>query len=41
MSKRNRDESSRIDMILIIIIMISIVWSLYCRLRVMEFVARR
>ena len=38
--KRNRDESSRIDMIMVIIIMISIVWSLYCRLRVLEYVAR-
>jgi len=41
MSKRNRDESSRFEIILVIIIMISIVWSLYCRLRVLEFVARR
>ena len=41
MSKRNRDENSGFDMIIVIIIMISIVWSLYCRLRVMEYMARR
>lgn len=39
--KRKHDTDPRWDIIAICIIMLTVAWSLYCRLRVLEFVARR
>jgi hypothetical protein len=36
-----QDDDNHFNIILIIIIVISITWSLYCRLRVLEYVANR
>lgn len=40
MSKHKQDDNYS-NIILICIILLGIAWSLYCRLRVLEFVARR
>ena len=41
MKKRKHDEDLQRDFLIITICIISIAWSLYCRLRVIELVCRR